>query len=532
MKKLLILLLILSTPPAASATSEFTTTFNSLYTISHTGDTHISHTIILKNNLAHLYATEYSLSVSGDSLTELLVSDETGLLTPNLEVSNGVTNIHLTISHPSIGKDQTKTLVIQYRSKDIVEIIGNTLTVNIPRLSQGNEAESYTRTVKVENLGTESTLIYPPPSQTETVPPYTIYTFSGSTNQALTLLFGESVTYKLNLKYQLKNKELQSIDSELALPPDTAYQRILLHQLVPPPLGVRVDQDGNWLARYSLKPQEKLLIEAEIYATVYPQPTLPDPSDHLPFTTIHSAYWDTQSDIVQSLAQQLKTPLNIYTYLTNNFTYNFEKSASGVARIGATKALSSPSLVVCTEFTDTFVALTRVLNIPSREINGYAYTTNTALRPLNLETDVLHSWPEYFDSTMGTWIQLDPTWGNTTGGIDYFHKLDFSHITFVRHGLEPTYPLPAGVYKDSADQKYVQVEVATDVSPVVTRFELKGNQVVNTGNVSLVHEQVGYLPPYASQTLPSPRHLSLYDKIKSLCASLLSKFSRLLPASM
>ncbi|MFH1243978.1 MAG: transglutaminase domain-containing protein [bacterium] len=519
-------------PNTVFSASEFTTTFDSLYTISQTGVAQVTHTITLQNKLAHYYATQYTLAVSGENLTNLQVSDETGPLIPSLTTHNGITSIHLPINRPSIGKDQIKTLSIGYESSDIVESIGNTMTINIPRLSQGNEADNYTRTVKVETLGSPPTLIYPSPNQTEISDHYTTYTFVGSPSSALTLLFGESVTYQLNLKYQLKNKEFGTIDSELALPPDTSYQRVLLHQITPPPSNVRVDPDGNWLARYSLKPQEKLFVEAELYVTVYPKPILPDPSSSLPFSTNHPDYWDLQSEVVQSLAQQLKTPFNIYTYLTNNFSYNFEKSSQGTTRLGATQALTSPNLVVCTEFTDTFVALARALNFPAREINGYAYTTNTLVRPLTLATDVLHAWPEYYDSATKSWIQIDPTWDNTTGGVDYFHKLDFSHLTFVRHGLEPTYPLPAGVYKDSSDQKYVQVKVASTIPPTLIRTQLKDGRVLNTGNVSLFDERVGYLPPYASQALPSPSHSSFYDKIKSLCASLLSKFSQLLPVSM
>ncbi len=522
---------IFSSPPKVEGATEFSTTFDSLYTISQSGVTQVTHKIILKNKLAHIYATQYTLVVSGENLNKLVVSDETGSLLPSLEVHNGTTNIHLTIDRPAIGKDQTKTLSIGYESSDIAENIGSTMTINIPRLSQGNEADSYTRTVKVDSL-TPPTLIYPSPTRTELSDNSTTYVFVGSPSSALTLLFGESVTYKLNLKYQLKNKELKSIDSELALPPDTPYQRVLLHQITPPPSNIRIDKDGNWLARYFLKTQEKLLVETELYVTVYPKPSLYDPSSHSPFLENHSKYWDTENSTVQTLSQQLKTPLNIYTYLTNNFSYNFGKSTQGTTRLGATQALASPTSVVCTEFTDAFVALSRALNIPSREINGYAYTTNTALRPLAQETDILHAWPEFYDSANNSWIQVDPTWGNTTGGIDYFHQLDFSHITFVRHGLEPTYPLPAGVYKDSLDQKYIQVEVASDFPPPIISAKIKDGQVINTGNISLLDERVGYLPPLGSQPLPPPSKYSFYDKIKSLCASLLSKFSQLLAVSM
>ena len=100
------------------------------------------------------------------------------------------------------------------------------------------------------------------------------------------------------------------------------------------------------------------------------------------------------------------------------------------------------------EFTDLFIALARAAGIPAREINGYAYTENPELQPLSLVADVLHSWPEYWDSSQKVWRPVDPTWEDTTGGIDYFDKFDLSHVTFVIHGKNTNYPYPAGSYKN------------------------------------------------------------------------------------
>lgn len=525
---------LLSTAPSANAGSEFSTNFTSSYTITRLGDAKVTHTITLKNNLAHIYATNYTLAVSGDTLENLITSDESGPLTHNTSSQNGVTNIHLQITNPAIGKDQEKKLLISYAVHDVVERLANTTTINIPRLAKANEAESYTRTVRIEGIEDSKALISPPPSTTQPDGDYVIYTWNGYGNESLTMLFGESVTYRLNLTYELKNKELGQIDSELALPPDTAYQRIILGTLNPEPSTIRVDSSGNWLARYSLKAQEKLLVNAEVYATVYPVPTSYDPSVKTFQKTPHSLYWDVSSSSVQALGEKLKSPQNIYKYLTDNFIYNYSGLTPQSKRHGATTALTLSEGVLCTEFTDTFVALARVNQIPSREINGYGFTKNTTLQPIRSESDILHAWPEYYDSLTKQWISVDPTWGNTTGGVDYFSKLDFSHITFVRHGEEDSYPLPAGAYKSNSSDKHIQVEIAPEVPQANPRLEQIGNTLYNRGNVAVINDTVGYLPPYASFTLndhSSPPR-SLYDKIKALCVSLLSKFWRQPPASI
>ena len=537
MKKLLLILcftvsLFYCVTARALAASEFTTTFSSLYNIAASGETTVTHTITLKNNLAHIYATSYSIATSGDKLTHITGSDEHGSLPLTSNTQNGVTTIQLTIPNPAIGKDQIKTLTISYLTDDVVEQIGDTSTINIPRLARANEAESYTRIVRIEGVQDKPSLITPQPNKTEPDGDYTIYTFSGHLSDSLSLLFGKSVTYQLNLTYELKNKDLSSADSELALPSDTSYQHILLANLTPPPKDIHLDGDGNWLARYNLNGQANLEVSATLYATIYPQPTLFDPSGTTFEKTLHSKFWDTTSGVVTNLASSLKTPENIYHYLTDNFTYNYGGISSGAGRLGALSALSTPGGVLCTEFTDSFVSLARALAVPSREINGYGFTKNNSLQPQNTTTDILHSWPEYYDANHKIWQAIDPTWGNTTGGVDYFHKLDFSHIAFVRHGLEDSYPLPAGAYKNNPTDQSVQVKVAGTIPPELSQSTTKDGIVYNTGNVALINDQVGYLPPYGSYKLKVSNSLSFYDKIRGICAKLLSKFLQLLPASL
>lgn len=519
-------------PTKVHAISEFNTSFYSTYTISSSGQTNVSHTIVLKNNLAHIYATNYTIATSGNNLTGIKAYDETGPITSTASTQNGVTTIQLIINRPAIGKDQEKKITLSYETDDVVEVIGDTTTINIPRLAKANEAGSYTRTIKIEGGQDRPQFIYPPASKTEPDGTYAVYTFEGHQNESLTLLFGDSVTYKLDLTYELKNKEYNSADSELALPPDTGYQHIVIGSIDPEPIDIRVDESGNWLARYNLNAQQKLIVKAELYVTIYPQPTLFDPSSTKFVNTPRSKYWDTTSATVVDLGKKLKTPENIYRYITSNFTYNYSGATSGSSRIGSLRALTSPTNVLCTEYTDSFVALARLNQIPSREINGYGYTKNSSLQPQNTTSDILHSWPEYYDQGKKIWISVDPTWGNTTGGIDYFNKLDFGHITFVRHGLEDSYPLPAGSYKSNPTDKYIQIELATKVPEKIAKSVTTGNIIRNTGNVAIINDTVGYLPPYGSFTIPEPTRLSLYDKIKLLCAKLLSKFLPRPPASI
>ena len=71
---------------------------------------------------------------------------------------------------------------------------------------------------------------------------------------------------------------------------------------------------------------------------------------------------------------------------------------------------------------------------------------------------------------------VDPTWGNTTGGVDYFETLDFDHFVFVVKGTSSEYPIPAGGYKFLKD---------LDKKDVIVSFAQK-NDIQSPITVSLV----------------------------------------------
>jgi hypothetical protein len=120
-----------------------------------------------------------------------------------------------------------------------------------------------------------------------------------------------------------------------------------------------------------------------------------------------------------------------------------------------------------------------------------------------LVNDILHAWPEYYDKKTKRWIMVDPTWGSTTKGMDYFTTLDFSHIAFVIKGKDSEYPIPAGGYKFDKESKDVEVKFAqakaftqnskitiTDTFPTFSfpKFKLQGTfQIKNNGNSPLTN---------------------------------------------
>jgi hypothetical protein len=170
-------------------------------------------------------------------------------------------------------------------------------------------------------------------------------------------------------------------------------------------------------------------------------------------------YWEVENPELIAVAKNLKTPRDIYDYLVKNLTYDFSRVEDNRPRLGALGTLHDKASAVCLEFTDLFIALARASGIPAREVDGYANTENSTQRPLSLVKDILHAWPEYYDDEKQEWVMVDPTWGNTTGGVDYFNVLDFDHVAFVIRGFDSEYPVPAGGYKYDEDENLKDVNV-------------------------------------------------------------------------
>ena len=139
------------------------------------------------------------------------------------------------------------------------------------------------------------------------------------------------------------------------------------------------------------------------------------------------------------------------------------------------------------EFTDAFIAISRSMGIPAREINGYAYSKDPEKNPINIninEGDRLHAWPEFYDPNFG-WVQIDPTWGNTSN-IDYFTKLDLNHISLVIKGLDSTYPLPAGFYKNDSNKKYLEFDFPDSPETILYTKDYIAQKVFSFNFISLL----------------------------------------------
>ncbi len=457
-------------PQNAQAAPNFTTDYNVTYTVAESGLTHALLIVTLTNTTTQYYASSYKMQLGFDNITNVHVSDPEGPINPVIRENDDGYTIDLTFNKKAVGLGSSLKFNITFDTSTIAKKFGKIWEINIPGISNANDFAGFTVDVKTPASFGESTYIKPKQ-------PNNALTFTKEQlgKSGISIAFGKSQIYAFHITYHLRNTNVYPIKTEIALPPSTNYQDVFLTNITPQPSNVYQDKDGNWLAQYKLLPSQKMdvavLGKAEVRLT--PKEQLLSQSELADYVT-EKPNWQSKSAEIKELAGELKTPQAIYQYVINTLKYDFSRVTQDKPRLGAVNALKNQNSAVCREFTDLFIALARAAGIPAREIDGYAYTENSKQRPLSLVRDILHAWPEYYDSEKKTWIMVDPTWGSTTGGVDYFSVLDFDHFAFVVKGEDSTYPVPAGGYKYAEDKnsKDVQVTFADDLPEKTVDFQI------------------------------------------------------------
>lgn len=468
--------------PQAAAAGEFTANYEVSYAITPAGITIVTQTVSLVNRQTNLYPKQYTILLDTLNVKNIIARDDGGTITPTITQNDGKTEILLTFNKQIVGLGKQTQFTLRYENLDIAVKNGSIWEVNIPGISDDQDLGTYNVNLQVSPTFGKNAYLSPLPQGG------TLWNRDQMTSGGISASFGENQYAKLTLRYFLDNPGVAPVAAEIALPPDTAFQQISIDSLSPKPIEVVRDEDGNWLARYSLTGGQKLSIEALVSVSMTFKPngtqrTLDDTEIAKYLKAL--PYWEADNPTIKSLAAIYTTPKDIYDYVVTTLSYDYERVKTTPKRKGAIATLKTPKESICMEFTDLFIAIARAAGIPAREVVGYAHTTNAKLRPLSLVTDVLHAWPEYYERKQALWIPVDPTWGNTTGGVDYFTKLDFNHIVFAIHGSSSTQPLPAGFYRENGKEgKDVTVEflgVASPVAPATLIPRIEFPKVVTAG---------------------------------------------------
>lgn len=181
----------------------------------------------------------------------------------------------------------------------------------------------------------------------------------------------------------------------------------------------------------NLDSETEIIITSEIKVLNYDLGKLAKSSEILPLVDdnitqylIDEQYLEVNNRKLEKLAESLigdsnlQTINNIYDFVLSHVEYGGYEPGD----LGALHVFKS-GYGDCTEYSDLFITLCRINNIPAKFIEGYTLTG----------TMYKHNWVEVYDEQFG-WFPVDPTWGDTDD-ITTFSNLrnNYIYLSFKRN---------------------------------------------------------------------------------------------------
>ena len=460
---LFVLLLSFYLPPAraALAADNFRTDYTVDYFLSEEDNniaSRVSYKINITNLTPDLVIRNFSiLFPKSFQIGNIKAADDFRQIIPTVSDAGVKNTISVALTDPIAGLNSENNIYLDFLQQNLFKVNGNVWEVILPTVENKEGKGDYTIVVHLPpNSGKQISIAKPRPDHVTLQE----ITWKNPVNRTIYAVFGKQQNYTLQLRYHLTNPNLNRVYTDVAFPPDTLYQKVFVNSIRPEPAIVTTDEDGNYVGRYFLNPKEEktILFDGGVIVFSDPREDMKDPIRALfktqrKYLLAQGAHWNLTEDFVPKKISHIR---EIYRYAQDTLTYNYGRLNSKITRLGAQQALTYPDQAVCTEYSDVMIAIAREKGLYTREIQGYGFSNDQELRPLSVNADILHSWPEYYDETKQLWIQTDPTWEDTSG-IDYYNSFDLNHVTFAIHGKKSDYPYPAGSYKTQDTSKDINI---------------------------------------------------------------------------
>ena len=480
----------------ALAQEQFETSYKTIYDIRENGETLVTQEVTITNKEDDVLATVYSISVRQMNIYDVEGSDTAGNLDIDVkrDSDSDKTTITAQLKEKVIGKNRSNEVKLSYKTKDLANKVGEIWNINLPKSSNIEDIKNYEIIIRVPKSFGPQIFISPEAGKIHEEGNQITYEYTKEqvAEKAITATFGQNQILNFELKYDLVNPSFLPRRESIALPLDIRkHQQIYFESIEPKPSLMKKDIDGNIMATFWLKPNQSVQVVVRGSAKIFSSQISPNlggrmheiPESFKKAYTKADTYWEVDNPKIKEIGLELfdakktvaENAREAYKYVVENLEYNYEVTQEDtIQRNGALKALTQGGTWACMEFTDLFIALTRAMGIPARELNGFAFSAGESITPVAVDFnngDILHAWAEFYDPNFG-WVQVDPTWGNTSG-IDYFTKLDTNHLAFVVKGVDSEEPYPAGAYRLDTNQKQINVDFAERQIDFEPKLEFK-----------------------------------------------------------
>lgn len=498
---LIFLVLILYLPVQTKAANEFSSSYDVLYSVSDDGITQVEEDIKLKNLTDKFFPSSFSLSLPGKGVSDLQARDAQGPLEVTSSEEGDNTKVVVKFTNQQIiGLNKEYSFSLRFKSTNIAKRLGKVVSVNVPKVSQSGQLDSFKVTLSVPTFFGDPDFIFPKPQGVNESGRRINFNFNGPVSQTgISAIFGQSLGFSFEANYHLKNNSIFPKLLKIPLPGSSQYQKSYISDIEPRPENTEPDSSGNIFAFYKVNPGEKkdVAVRGGIQTFLTSQRKvilgISEIQSYLGDTNFWSAGNPALRNKLNEILELQETKANIEKareidkYVSNFLQFDYSRlSNDDFKRFGSITALNNPEKALSAEFVDLEIALLRSAGIPSRQVIGFSLPSHG--RPYSFYNNNLHTWVEIYDEQLG-WVFADPAWENTTKGGQFFQFNDLNHLSLVISKGNDDFILPFKVDTglldgDLIEKKAAELDVKVD-QKVLSGFPSKLKiRINNLGNVT------------------------------------------------
>ena len=235
------------------------------YDVGIDGVTTVTHDINLENTTSGFYASSFTLSLTGIAPINPQAYEGLQNLPVDVTKDNGSTTLNVKFPDAVVGQGSKREFFLTFQDKTLVAKTGEIWEITTPKLADPNSFDFYSTILKVPNSFGQLAYISPNPTFRGQEKGKMVFSFDkdATVRSTVTAAFGQFQVFSFNLTYHIENPLSDAASIDIAIPPDTDYQKLNYSQITPTPQRVSIDKDGNWLATFILKPKERVDVKVK-----------------------------------------------------------------------------------------------------------------------------------------------------------------------------------------------------------------------------------------------------------------------------
>lgn len=229
----LLILAVISPVQAQSDSDYFDTRLHSTVTVNDSGASRVKHEFTIINKTPTTYVSQYGLKISSSELKNVTVVSNGQSIKPEVvplkngqQSGPGQTSIGITFPKKIVGEGKVRKFTISYTHPDAAVIGGSVLEVTLPPQANPQDYSAYTVTLVTPAKYGGPVRTTPSDHSFTASGSQIITSFEKGEERGVFALFGSEQFFDLDLTYNLDNPTGNPGITQIALPPDTTFQKI------------------------------------------------------------------------------------------------------------------------------------------------------------------------------------------------------------------------------------------------------------------------------------------------------------------